>query len=73
MWQASPSLGPSAAVFTGAFVGGSYGPPDGLNWNFGSNDAPVMDDTCLEDSNVAQVFSRLPLYSIYLSSSRTIF
>jgi alpha-mannosidase len=55
VWRSSPSLGPETEIFAGAFVAGSYGPPSGMDWNFGSNDAPVMDDPCLEDDNVAEV------------------
>ena len=55
VWRASPSLGPDTAMFTSAFLGGSYAPPRGLTWDYGSSDTPVMDDKCLEDYNVPQV------------------
>jgi hypothetical protein len=36
-------------------AGGSYGPPDGFNWDHQSFDDPVMDDDALEDNNVKLV------------------
>ena len=55
MWEASPSLGPDAAVFTGAFLDGGYGPPPGFcfDQNQCNGGFPVMDDLCMEDDNVA--------------------
>ena len=55
MWQASPSLGPDASVFTGAFLDGGYGPPPGFcfDQNQCNGGFPVMDDLCMADDNVA--------------------
>lgn len=53
VWRASPSLGPDAEVFTGAFQSGNYGPPAGLCFDQDHcRDTPVMDDERLEDYNV---------------------
>jgi alpha-mannosidase len=54
IWRASPSLGSDAQVFSGltGSYGGNYGPPDGFDWNVGSNDEPVEDDSRLDTYNV---------------------
>ena len=52
VWRASPSLGPSSQVFSGAFQSGNYGPPDGFCWDYFCGDDPVQDDRRLNDYNV---------------------
>ncbi|CAE8668024.1 unnamed protein product, partial [Polarella glacialis] len=44
VWRASPSLGPSAQVFTGltGSYHGNYGPPSGFNWDIFSSDEPIQ-------------------------------
>jgi hypothetical protein len=32
---------------------GTYGPPTFFNWDWGSQDAPIQDDVCLDEYNVA--------------------
>jgi len=44
VWRASPSLGPDAQVFTGAFTGGLYGPPQTFCWDVSCNDEPLVED-----------------------------
>ena len=53
IWQASESLGSDASLFTGQFWN-NYGPPSGFNFDIGSGDAPIQDDTRLTDYNVKQ-------------------
>lgn len=48
-------MGDEGAIFTGAFVGGGYGPPDGLCFDQRCDDQPVMDDDCLEDQNADEM------------------
>lgn len=71
LWQPSPSLGSAADLFSGAFVGGSYGSPqfltfaekgnpvnnpDGPSFNGGyGGDRPVIADRNYEDFNVDTV------------------
>jgi alpha-mannosidase len=54
VWRASPSLGADAQVFSGltGSYGGNYGPPDGFDWNVGSNDEPVEANQQLDTYNV---------------------
>jgi len=54
VWRASPSLGPSAQVFTGltGSYHGNYGPPSGFNWDIFSSDEPIQDNPALENYNV---------------------
>lgn len=46
IWRASPSLGSDAQVFAGLTgeYGGNYGPPNGMDWDDGSSDDPVVDN-----------------------------
>jgi len=37
----------------GAARAGTYGPPTFFNWDWGSQDAPIQDDVCLDEYNVA--------------------
>lgn len=50
LWRGSPSLGDRTELFTGAFLEGSYGPPEGLCWDTNAcpDAAPVQDDPALE-------------------------
>lgn len=60
VWRASPTLGPSAQIFAGANLGGSYGPPQGLCWDqqaCGGGDPIIDDGECniFEPNNVKPV------------------
>lgn len=52
VWRASPSLGSSSQVFTGAFQSGNYGPPSGFCFDQFCSDPPMQTDKRLEDYNV---------------------
>ena len=60
IWAPSPSLGPSASVYTEASLDGNYNPPDGVCWDplcnpFGGGPSPyVQDRHDLEDYNVEE-------------------
>lgn len=53
VWRGSSSL-EDADVFTGNFPSGNYGPPWGFDFNWGSWDAPIMDDPRLAEYNVEE-------------------
>jgi len=52
VWRASPSLGQSAQVFTGAFQNGNYGPPNGFCFDAFCGDAPMISDPSFIDNNI---------------------
>ncbi|KAA0171253.1 hypothetical protein FNF27_06372 [Cafeteria roenbergensis] len=52
VWRASQSIGAPAEVFTGAFLSGNYGPPQGLCFDVNCKDGQIQDDERLEDVNV---------------------
>lgn len=49
VWQGSNSL-EDATVFTGNFISGNYGPPEGFGFEWGC--PPIMDDSRLDEYNV---------------------
>ena len=53
IWRASPSLGASAQVFTGAFQSGNYGPPDGFCFDaIDCGDEPIQSNPDAPDYNL---------------------
>ena len=59
IWAPSPTLGlAQGATFAGILYGG-YCTVGGLSMDIYSEDAPVMDDTALEDYNVPAIVARL--------------
>ena len=53
-WAPSPSLGPTAAVWTEVALDGNYNPPDTFCWDYlcGGDNPQVQDRSDLEDRNV---------------------
>ncbi|KAL4856940.1 Alpha-mannosidase [Chlorella vulgaris] len=49
VWQGSGSLA-DASIFTGNFISGNYGPPEGFAFEWA--DPPIMDDPRLDEFNV---------------------
>ena len=54
IWAPSPTLGMAGATYMGVLYGG-YCTIGGIDMSEGSNDAPIMDDLSLEDSNIGAV------------------
>ena len=54
VWAPSSSLGMAGATYMGVLYGG-YCTIGGIDMSEGSNDAPIMDDMSLEDSNIGAV------------------
>ncbi|KAK9810259.1 hypothetical protein WJX72_007477 [[Myrmecia] bisecta] len=64
LWRGAESYGEDADIFTGNFWSGNYGPPPGFWFEWGqTNDAPVMDNTCLMDYNVKQRVDEFVLWA----------
>ena len=53
-WAPSPSLGPTASVWTEVALDGNYNPPDTFCWDYlcGGNNEQIQDRADLEDRNV---------------------
>jgi hypothetical protein len=52
IWRGSLSWGEAADVFAHNYPSGNYGPPAGFNWDWGSWDAPMVDDPESPEYNV---------------------
>jgi len=52
VWNASPSLGSSASVWTSSYYTGNYSPPPGFCWDTKCSEDPIQDDPRINNMTV---------------------